>query len=73
MEINIFDKKLYSEHNILTSKGIQKKIFYDMQETKRDRAYKKYLLIKPEDYGFNVNNDDTQNSRQTELMSTITQ
>lgn len=60
LEINIFDKKLYSEHNILTSKGIQKRYFTICKRRKEIELIKKYLLIKPEDYGFNVNNDDTQ-------------
>lgn len=64
LEINIFDKKLYSSYNILTSRGIQKRYFTVCKRRKEVEIIKEYLLIKPEDYGVNVNNNDTQNQNE---------
>lgn len=64
LEINIFDKKLYSSYNILTSRGIQKRYFTVCKRRKEVEIVKEYLLIKPEDYGVNVNNNDTQNQNE---------
>lgn len=61
LEINIFDKKLYSKYNILTSRGIQKRYFTVCKRRKEIEIIKEYLLVKPEEYGVNVNNNDTQN------------
>lgn len=64
LEINIFDKKLYSQYNILTSRGIQKRYFTVCKRRKEIEIIKEYLLVKPEDYGVNVNNTDTQNQNE---------
>lgn len=64
LEINIFDKKLYSEYNILTSRGIQKRYFTVCKRRKEIELIKEYLLVKPEEYGVNVSNNDTQNSNE---------
>ncbi len=60
LEINIFDKTLYSKYNILTSRGIQKRYFTVCKRRKEIELMKEYLLVKPEDYGVNVNNNETQ-------------
>lgn len=64
LEINIFDKKLYSQYSILTSRGIQKRYFNVCKRRKEIEIIKEYLLVKPEDYGVNVNNTDTQNQNE---------
>lgn len=64
LEINIFDKKLYSQYSILTSRGIQKRYFTVCKRRKEIEIIKEYLLVKPEDYGVNVNNTDTQNQNE---------
>lgn len=64
LEINIFDKKLYSQYSILTSRGIQKRYFTVCKRRKEIEVIKEYLLVKPEDYGVNVNNTDTQNQNE---------
>lgn len=64
LEINIFDKKLYSEYNILTSRGIQKRYFTVCKRRKEIELIKEYLLVKPQEYGVNVGNNDTQNSNE---------
>ena len=60
LEINIFDKTLYSKYNILTSRGIQKRYFTVCKRRKEIEVVKKYLLIKPEEYGIIVSNNETQ-------------
>ena len=60
LEINIFDKTLYSKYNILTSRGIQKRYFTVCKRRKEIEVVKNYLLIKPEEYGVNVDNNETQ-------------
>ena len=59
LEINIFDKRLYSKCNILTSKGIQKRYFTVCKRRKEIEIIKEYLLVKTEDYGTNVKNINT--------------
>ena len=72
LEINIFDKTLYSKYNILTSRGIQKRYFTVCKRRKEIEVVKNYLLIKPEEYGVNVDNnlinddDNTQIEREIE-------
>ena len=64
LEINIFDKRLYSKCNILTSKGIQKRYFTVCKRRKEIEIIKEYLLVKTEDYGTNVNNINTENQNE---------
>ena len=65
-EIGIEEEKIIEfiefclEINILTSRGIQKRYFTVCKRRKEIELMKEYLLVKPEDYGVNVNNNETQ-------------
>lgn len=61
LEINIFDKKLYNLFQILTSRGIQKRYFTVCKRRKEVEVIKKYLLVKPEEYGVIVVNNVNEN------------
>lgn len=61
LEINIFDKKLYNSFQILTSRGIQKRYFTVCKRRKEVEVIKKYLLVKPENYGVIVVNNVNEN------------
>ena len=63
IDINIFDKKMYSKFNILTSRGIQKRYFLDCKRRKDIEIESDYLMIDPKEYGINVT---TKNSNETE-------
>jgi hypothetical protein len=64
LDINIFDKKLYSKFNILTSRGIQKRYFLVCKRRKDVELIKDYLLIDPKEYGVNASIEtETQNRR----------
>lgn len=62
LEISIFDKTLYSTYGILTSKGIQKRYFTVCKRRKDVEIINNYLLVKPGDYGVNVNNNPPNNN-----------
>lgn len=64
LEINIFDKKLYSNYKILTSRGIQKRYFTVCKRRKDIELLHEYLLVNPAEYGVNVNNNNTQTEKE---------
>lgn len=63
LDINIFDKKLYQQCQILTSRGIQKRYFTVCKRRKEVEVIKEYLLVKPQDYGINVDNNSNNESK----------
>lgn len=67
LDINIFDKDLYSKFNILTSRGIQKRYFTVSKRRKEleEIINYDYILIDLSKYGINVNDNktETQNNR----------
>lgn len=63
LDINIFDKKLYQQCQILTSRGIQKRYFIVCKRRKEVEVIKEYLLVKPQDYGINVDNNSNNDSK----------
>lgn len=62
LNINLFDKNLYSNFNILTSKGIQKRYFTVSKRRKELKEIIKndYILIDLSKYGINVSNNNTE-------------
>lgn len=52
----LFDKNIFNNHNVLTSKGIQKRYFKICTDSKRKglTIYKEYQLINPELIGVNT-------------------
>ncbi len=63
LDINIFDKRLYQQCQILTSRGIQKRYFTVCKRRKEVEVIKEYLLVKPQDYGINVDNNSNNDSK----------
>lgn len=62
LNINLFNKNLYSNFSILTSKGIQKRYFTVSKRRKELKEIIKndYILIDLSKYGINVSNNNTE-------------